>query len=153
AAYLITIPALTPSPPALPYTTLFRSQACAPLAEIGFETRPLGEPSRAQLIGSTTGVPAFPPVVIDGSASTVVGGLFFQELVEIADRKSTRLNSSHQIMSYAVFCFKRKREFDGFCRCSGDSTRRSVRNSRLGMRCSHEDWSLRSALVGACYLQ
>src|SRR5947208_10121013 len=26
------------------------------------------------------------------------------------DRKSTRLNSSHQIISYAVFCLKKKRE-------------------------------------------
>src|SRR5258708_16722813 len=29
--------------------------------------------------------------------------------VEIKDRKSTRLNSSHQIISYAVFCFKKKK--------------------------------------------
>src|SRR5258708_24997067 len=27
-------------------------------------------------------------------------------LVQITDRKSTRLNSSHQIISYAVFCLK-----------------------------------------------
>src|SRR5258708_14162355 len=27
-----------------------------------------------------------------------------------ADRKSTRLNSSHQIISYAVFCLKKKTE-------------------------------------------
>src|SRR5947208_1755927 len=27
-----------------------------------------------------------------------------------ADRKSTRLNSSHQIISYAVFCLKKKRD-------------------------------------------
>src|SRR5258708_21784420 len=27
---------------------------------------------------------------------------------EYADRKSTRLNSSHQIISYAVFCLKKK---------------------------------------------
>src|SRR5574344_2762749 len=27
------------------------------------------------------------------------------------DRKSTRLNSSHQIISYAVFCLKKKTEF------------------------------------------
>src|SRR5947208_3930315 len=27
---------------------------------------------------------------------------------KIADRKSTRLNSSHQIISYAVFCLKKK---------------------------------------------
>src|SRR5947208_6709958 len=28
------------------------------------------------------------------------------------DRKSTRLNSSHQIISYAVFCLKKKKEKD-----------------------------------------
>src|SRR5258708_23199501 len=28
---------------------------------------------------------------------------------ETSDRKSTRLNSSHQIISYAVFCLKKKR--------------------------------------------
>src|SRR5258708_27660385 len=27
-----------------------------------------------------------------------------------SDRKSTRLNSSHQIISYAVFCFKKKKK-------------------------------------------
>src|SRR5258708_22906732 len=27
------------------------------------------------------------------------------------DRKSTRLNSSHQIISYAVFCLKKKRNY------------------------------------------
>src|SRR5258708_17949295 len=31
-----------------------------------------------------------------------------QSLVETIDRKSTRLNSSHQIISYAVFCLKKK---------------------------------------------
>src|SRR5207244_13241615 len=29
---------------------------------------------------------------------------------EILDRKSTRLNSSHQIISYAVFCLKKKKK-------------------------------------------
>src|SRR5258708_25292918 len=29
-----------------------------------------------------------------------------------SDRKSTRLNSSHQIISYAVFCLKKKKEQD-----------------------------------------
>src|SRR5258708_18475966 len=28
---------------------------------------------------------------------------------ELLDRKSTRLNSSHQIISYAVFCLKKKK--------------------------------------------
>src|SRR5258708_23869808 len=30
--------------------------------------------------------------------------------VRQGDRKSTRLNSSHQIISYAVFCLKKKKE-------------------------------------------
>src|SRR5947208_12501989 len=30
-------------------------------------------------------------------------------LIEKVDRKSTRLNSSHQIISYAVFCLKKKK--------------------------------------------
>src|SRR5947208_12290731 len=30
--------------------------------------------------------------------------------VERGDRKSTRLNSSHQIISYAVFCLKKKKK-------------------------------------------
>src|SRR5207244_13296261 len=29
------------------------------------------------------------------------------------DRKSTRLNSSHQIISYAVFCLKKKKKTNG----------------------------------------
>src|SRR5258708_22306362 len=30
----------------------------------------------------------------------------------LTDRKSTRLNSSHQIISYAVFCLKKKKRLD-----------------------------------------
>src|SRR5258708_18376275 len=30
------------------------------------------------------------------------------EAADLIDRKSTRLNSSHQIISYAVFCLKKK---------------------------------------------
>src|SRR5947208_5170161 len=38
----------------------------------------------------------------DSSASVVL-------TTEATDRKSTRLNSSHQIISYAVFCLKKKK--------------------------------------------
>src|SRR6185436_20756954 len=31
------------------------------------------------------------------------------------DRKSTRLNSSHQIISYAVFCLKKKKKYQVSC--------------------------------------
>src|SRR5258708_23667999 len=36
------------------------------------------------------------------------------------DRKSTRLNSSHQIISYAVFCLKKKKKIN----CSSHANRR-----------------------------
>src|SRR5256885_3945515 len=32
-----------------------------------------------------------------------------------ADRKSTRLNSSHLVISYAVFCLKKKKNTDAIC--------------------------------------
>src|SRR5256885_9938753 len=34
---------------------------------------------------------------------------FVQQII-VADRKSTRLNSSHLVISYAVFCLKKKRK-------------------------------------------
>src|SRR5258708_20421353 len=36
-------------------------------------------------------------------------GLYFS--LQVGDRKSTRLNSSHQIISYAVFCLKKKKKY------------------------------------------
>src|SRR5258708_31822178 len=36
-------------------------------------------------------------------------GLRFTPAKTSVDRKSTRLNSSHQIISYAVFCLKKKK--------------------------------------------
>src|SRR5205814_3053402 len=39
-----------------------------------------------------------------------VGGVLIEDDVEIGDRKSTRLNSSHLGISYAVFCLKKKRK-------------------------------------------
>src|SRR5438552_18383330 len=34
-----------------------------------------------------------------------------ERIVLARDRKSTRLNSSHQIISYAVFCLKKKKRY------------------------------------------
>src|SRR5947208_11879958 len=36
--------------------------------------------------------------------------LYQRPIAERQDRKSTRLNSSHQIISYAVFCLKKKKK-------------------------------------------
>src|SRR5215216_2669159 len=48
---------------------------------------------------------------IDAAAERVAGqGAVVALVVVAADRKSTRLNSSHQIISYAVFCLKKKKK-------------------------------------------
>src|SRR5256885_11985602 len=43
--------------------------------------------------------------------------------LEVQDRKSTRLNSSHLVISYAVFCLKKKTQT--ICRPTGDSLQQS----------------------------
>src|SRR2546429_2492400 len=40
------------------------------------------------------------------------------------DRKSTRLNSSHGYISYAVFCLKKKKTYARFARCQSTHTDR-----------------------------
>src|SRR5699024_12046852 len=45
------------------------------------------------------------------------------------DRKSTRLNSSHVSISYAVFCLKRKNNSPLFYGCNGDEAQRECRMS------------------------
>src|SRR5258708_28733386 len=88
-----------------PYTTLFRS----PEDERRRSPRP-DEPGRAPRTPSVAeddrreaiDLRAAPPGI--GRQSGLRAGVR-QEL----DRKSTRLNSSHQIISYAVFCLKKKK--------------------------------------------
>src|SRR5688500_20217393 len=49
----------------------------------------------------------------EGHAAGDLGGrLDAEPLSEQADRKSTRLNSSHLVISYAVFCLKKKKKKD-----------------------------------------
>src|SRR2546426_4277435 len=43
--------------------------------------------------------------------SLLTGRPYFLQLIE-EDRKSTRLNSSHLVISYAVFCLKKKKTTD-----------------------------------------
>src|SRR5688572_32525935 len=74
-----------------PYTTLFRSlpATCASISWVSVSSQRFSVmaalPSRL-VLPSTVGVPAWP------------------------DRKSTRLNSSHSQISYAVFCLKKKKK-------------------------------------------
>src|SRR5947208_8815630 len=45
-----------------------------------------------------------------GLLGNVVAGRVANRPATTLDRKSTRLNSSHQIISYAVFCLKKKKK-------------------------------------------
>src|SRR3712207_7146705 len=72
-----------------PYTTLFRSGGDAVVHEHGH-----APPDVRRL-----------PVAAQFALSVAQG-------LELADRKSTRLNSSHANISYAVFCLKKKNTTD-----------------------------------------
>src|SRR5206468_4813560 len=85
-----------------PYTTLFRSQQ----AHIGLHQGHHGPALVAPFVGDAAedlGLQACIMVLLVGREQDIggcaVGG----------DRKSTRLNSSHDQISYAVFCLKKKR--------------------------------------------
>src|SRR5258708_17929228 len=84
-----------------PYTTLFRSHLL--FAAPGGAER-TADPSS----GATGGpdIPRRPEERLDLQQRFRRRGLHLQ-LAQ--DRKSTRLNSSHQIISYAVFCLKKKK--------------------------------------------
>src|SRR5258708_16825607 len=47
---------------------------------------------------------------VEGLGDHPLHALTSIQAVEPEDRKSTRLNSSHQIISYAVFCLKKKKK-------------------------------------------
>src|SRR3712207_8992875 len=90
-----------PRSPLFPYTTLFRSRlAVARVVAVGEEAEVDLEPTR----------PAAPAAV--ELAADVLAQRLLEEAVdgERQDRKSTRLNSSHANISYAVFCLKKKKQ-------------------------------------------
>src|SRR5207244_4914300 len=59
-------------------------------------------------VSTPTGPASAATVSFDG-AQTAYAEKRYDEAVRLLDRKSTRLNSSHQINSYAVFCLKKKK--------------------------------------------
>src|SRR3712207_6878842 len=80
-----------------PYTTLFRSDLAPAVAPRGLQGR-FGPAETAVLLGEEQGV------VLADHLSRLVA----LEAPGAGDRKSTRLNSSHANISYAVFCLKKK---------------------------------------------
>src|SRR5690348_17363559 len=92
---------MPPRPPRstlFPYTTLFRS--------------PLGPPQRKDVVlrePLLQGAPELAARARDQDATAVSRGDRIGVVV-LQDRKSTRLNSSHPSISYAVFCLKKKKK-------------------------------------------
>src|SRR2546426_7652054 len=78
-----------------PYTTLFRS----------ISTRSITAPRGEALATVNWNSARFLSHVSLGTNQTSVRAL---SIVFSRDRKSTRLNSSHLVISYAVFCLKKK---------------------------------------------
>src|SRR5690606_40688410 len=86
-----------------PYTTLFRSRAryLGRIRELLAHFAGSGEVSLE--IGALRRAPAPVPSPAGATAAAIA-----QADDSFQDRKSTRLNSSHVKISYAVFCLKRK---------------------------------------------
>src|SRR2546426_6455416 len=81
-----------------PYTTLFRSK-------IDGYGRGLSRPADAAIIGFQDCA-----VLTYDYAGACAAELYIVKLERNrGDRKSTRLNSSHLVISYAVFCLKKKK--------------------------------------------
>src|SRR5256885_8501542 len=78
-----------------PYTTLFRSWLRGSGHQVRGENRGRG-PVVEQRLRGAFGTFEAPAESIDEACRTE------------GDRKSTRLNSSHLVISYAVFCLKKK---------------------------------------------
>src|SRR5438270_10498439 len=91
-----------------PYTTLFRSLVAdivrnAGIAVAGKRVLLLGAGGAARGVVS--------PLLSEQPAELVIANRTQEKAIELAarlDRKSTRLNSSHSQISYAVFCLKKK---------------------------------------------
>src|SRR5688572_31757287 len=89
-----------------PYTTLFRSH------ERAKEVRPQAS-SQGPAVHEAVGTGHLGP-----ASMTAAGSLRGRDVLSVADlsaaevedRKSTRLNSSHSQISYAVFCLKKKKK-------------------------------------------
>src|SRR5438105_9629197 len=91
-----------------PYTTLFRS----------------GRPGTDRLVVMSSATPTSSPV-----EPPVTG------VVAAEDRKSTRLNSSHEWISYAVFCLKKKKNEEGLrTERETDDPQTVLRRSELALR-------------------
>src|SRR3989442_6678105 len=87
-----------------PYTTLFRSITVAPFLDRAGPAAAQAEVEEVFVLGEARGAGAATPFSALLESDAPAPNLPFE------DRKSTRLNSSHVRISYAVFCLKKKKE-------------------------------------------
>src|SRR5438132_4759155 len=87
-----------------PYTTLFRSTATVS----GYYTSANPDQSTKQAIADVYKTTIDEIFNVINPKSTLIRKS--PTLEEPRDRKSTRLNSSHTVISYAVFCLKKKKK-------------------------------------------
>src|SRR5689334_24440951 len=83
-----------------PYTTLFRSRGSRPRDE------QLTRSAESHVVGGDAGLQGGKDKDLPIAADLCLCHPGAQRL----DRKSTRLNSSHSSISYAVFCLKKKKK-------------------------------------------
>src|SRR4051812_49986119 len=97
-----------PNFPLFPYTPLFRSNR-ARFFQGRAGALDCAQPSvrRAHLLGSDFAAIASDPAMRARPDPEVILVPPIGEIVPALDRKSTRLNSSHMSISYAVFCLKK----------------------------------------------
>src|SRR2546426_8164808 len=81
-----------------PYTTLFRSSGGPEAHALAGAAAGMGHPATPPAL-TRAHRPALAPTSVSRSRHTTH-----------TDRKSTRLNSSHLVISYAVFCLKKKKK-------------------------------------------
>src|SRR3712207_7935441 len=89
-----------------PYTTLFRSDDL--VARFPDEVRPVGPDLVLAAVGG----------IHELMLARVERGQAARLTEDAEDRKSTRLNSSHANISYAVFCLKKKKHNTNRCSVS-----------------------------------
>src|SRR5205814_10151539 len=103
---------LLPRPPPrstlFPYTTLFRSLVDTSARHQ--RTAILGRPANSPLVIAPTGLNGMLDPQGDLALTRAAARLGVPFTLSTIDRKSTRLNSSHLGISYAVFCLKKKKK-------------------------------------------
>src|SRR5690606_41882918 len=108
-------PLWSPSPASpTPSPSLFPHSSRAPRDLPSFPTRRSSDLGFTQPQGPKPSLVAPPAGAQIASSATSPAPLDFRwSLAPGADRKSTRLNSSHVKISYAVFCLKKKKQKNG----------------------------------------